>query len=97
VTPQDLIPTFLTTAWDSKLFYCVKCDDYPWYLRVPYIHLLMHYRESIDLTIMLEPPPPILEEVYSTQVHTINGKEQFYSINKPSKKTTPSCHSNINI
>jgi len=27
--PQDLLPTFLTTAWDSKVFYCVKFDEYP--------------------------------------------------------------------
>jgi len=77
--PQDLITKFITTAWDNKVFHCVKVDAYPWFLQVPYIHLLMHYRGSIDLTIMHEHPPAILEEAYLTLVHTTNGKELYYA------------------
>jgi len=60
--PHNHIPEFLTTAWDSTLFNGIKFDEYPRYLHIPYIHLLLHYRESIDLTIMLEPPSAVLEE-----------------------------------
>ena len=77
--PHDLIPTFLTTEWDTKVLYCANSEEYPWYLHVPYIHLLIYHRDSIDLTIMCEPPPSILEEAYNNLVHTSNGKELFYA------------------
>jgi len=75
----DLIPIFLTTAWDSKVLYLANSGDYPWYLHVPNIYMLLYYRDSIDLTIMCLPPRSILEEAYRTLVKTSNGKELFYA------------------
>ena len=79
IDPLDLLNDFANTSWNDSKYRDKTFKEYDWYLLPPYIQLLLHHKESIDLLSMPEPTPTVLDEVYS-MMSTIHNEETFYSI-----------------
>jgi len=75
--PLGIIETMIGAEWYDKS-YRTRIDGYKWYLSPPYLHLLLHYDDKIDLLHMFEPTPTVLDDAYKNITITPEGKKRFY-------------------